>query len=496
MAKSELVLSTRLLWKSWAIVFSIKLLFCFAFSQLIFLQKPERKIGNISYASGDYYSYIGAMENYFQQGKYYFVNQVGDTIKAGRSPHFTLPYLLARHFTSRTGATDFLSIVNIVLGTFAILCMAIMASVLRANSRRIFYVTIALGMISTYVSNWDFITLPDSPGASLMMIGLYYFWKAYSSNEKIVKNIFLASFFFSWAIMLRPFLVVIILAPALIFLFRKKNIYPILGKVVLAAVIPFLLFILPWVVRNYQVFGKFVPFQQDVYAGYGYQPAELQTRKLMTAMGEDGGSFWDPTAMASYFSPDRYTTSVYQYPGYVKEDTLLMQTIEEIRKDYFHIVSTHLKTEGDILVRKVDSLRSAYIQKYKWRFYLTNPLKRTVKFWGHSGSYYISVEKGPRLPILGFKIIQSALYYLVLILGAIGLLRLGRKNEIGYILLLPLVFITIMSPLLFGFMEPRYALSFYYPAMIGLVLLLDPVLEFLRRKKNKAPLVPQHAKSY
>lgn len=478
-------ISSKMIVGSWLVIFLVKLLFAYGYCQLIFSQKPERKIGIISYASGDYKSYIGAMENYIQKGDYYFINQLGDTTWAGRPPHYTVPYWLARQVTGRKNAADFLTIANVSLDSFAILCVALMAASLGRNPRRTFFIALLLGIISAFVSNWAFITLPDSPGAALFMIGLFYYWKAYSLEEKMKKHVFLSSFFFSWAIMLRPFLVVMVIALALIFFIRKNLGFKTYGKLFVLSILPLALFILPWIARNYRASGKIIPFQENVYAGYGYKPAELEMRKLATALGEDGGSFWDTKAMASYFSPERYQTSLYQYPGYIKKDTLLVQQLESIRNEYIRVLPTIKKQEGNSLIGEISSLRSAYIKKHPLRFYLLNPIRRSIKFWGHNGSYYISVEKGNRVILYGDKIIQSVLYYLVLILGTVGLWKLGRRNEMGYIMLMPLILLTLMFPLLFGFMEPRYALSFYYPGLVGLVLLADAVQEyFLNRKKS------------
>src|SRR5689334_13289172 len=106
----------KITWKtaliSWILVFALKMLFAYGYCQLIFSQKPERKIGVISYASGDYGSYIGAMENYYQKKGYFFINQLGDTVRMGRQPYFAFPYWLARHFTDSKKASDFLTLVN------------------------------------------------------------------------------------------------------------------------------------------------------------------------------------------------------------------------------------------------------------------------------------------------------------------------------------------------------------------------------------------------
>ena len=97
----ESFLTKRKVIINWVILFLIKLFLIYGYCQLAFNQEPYRRIGNLSFASGDDYSYIGAMETYIQEGKYYFVNQLGDTIRAGRSPHYTIPYWIARQATGR-----------------------------------------------------------------------------------------------------------------------------------------------------------------------------------------------------------------------------------------------------------------------------------------------------------------------------------------------------------------------------------------------------------
>ncbi len=466
-------LPTKFLFKIWILCFFIKLLFAFGYSHLIFLQKPERKVGFISYASGDQYSYLGAMENYITTGNYYFINQLGDTIKAGRSPHFAIPYFFARKILSKNLATDFLTIVNVALDSFAILIVALMAFTMGSNSKKSFYIAIALGLISTYVSNWSFITLPDCGGAALLMIGYYFYWKAYSNIGKLSLNVLLASLFFTWSIMYRPYLIIIIVCLAAIFLFSRKIEFRALVKLAAISITPLILFIVPWSIRNYNVLGKIIPFQENVYAGYGYLPTEIATRRLMNSMGEDGGTFWDPTAMASFFSKDKYLTSSYKYPNYLVRDTALLQQIDNLRIDYINSFGHRTPQQEDAMLSRTANLRRQYVSNYPGRYYFLNPFRRTMLFWGHSGSYYISIEKGNKVLLLGDKIVQSILYYLVLIFGTTGLIVLGRRKKIGWLLLLPLIILTLMLPMILGFMEPRYAISFYYPGLLGFVYLLD-----------------------
>lgn len=451
----------------------------FIYCQMTFKNYPEIKLGNLSYSSGDHYSYMGAMENYIKTGSYYFVNYHGDTVRAGRAPHFAIPYWLSRQFFSPGTSADISSILNIVLDVFAIMCLAMMAFSLRNQRRSVYFLAIVLGALSTYISNWSFNTVPDSPAASLLMIGIYFFWKA-SNDKSTTKYLFISSLFFSWAIVLRPYLLVVVAFFGLWFLVHiiKKKEFSNIPKYVFASLLPLLIFVLPWTIRNYRLLGKPIPFQQDIYAGYAYYPSELEIRKLATSMGDDGSTFWDPKAMASYFYPPTAATSQFSYPGYLKKDTSFIETLEQTRNEYISGYSKRTTEEEGQLTKKIDEIDHEYKKTHQIRFYIFNPIRRIIKFWGHSGSYYLpKTNRGGaiKLIVLGNKVLQSALYYFTLIFGTAYLLINIRRTPFAIILLAPVIILTILLPLIFGFMEPRYAMSFYYPCLIGLTLLIASV---------------------
>lgn len=463
----------RILW-SWLAVLLFKLVLVYLFAQMSIAREPTRAIGTISFASGDDYSYTGAVDNYIEYGEYFFVNQLHDTVRMGRSPHYAAPYWLARQVTSRENAGDFVTVLNVLLDSSAIICFAIMLYVYCSRRKAVWTAALVLGGISSYVSNWTYITTPDSPAAALLMIGFFFAWRAFREDDlkRVTWYLFFSSIFFSWSIVLRPYLSVIVVVMAVIFLWNKRTVYKILPRLALVCSIPFLLVISPWVIRNYIHFGKITFFQQDMYAGYGYRPAELQIRRMINSMGDDGGTFWDPKAMASYFSPAVYKTSQFSYPAYLKNDTLLYNRIESLRNIYLDSYRARSKVKEEDTKAEAISIRDYYIRNYKLRFFLINPLKRTATFWGHSGSYYIPYTKDSTLFLKAFKVLQSILYYGVLLFGTLGLFLLSRKDKFAWILLLPLFVLTLFFPVVFAFMEPRYAMGFYYPGLIGLIYLL------------------------
>ncbi len=468
-------ISASEIYKSWVMIFILKLIFAFVFCQFFFRNIPERQLGSLSYASGDHHSYMGAMENYISTGQYFFMNERGDTIKAGRLPHFAIPYWLFRQAFSPALSADLSTVMNIALDVSAIVCMSLLVFSLLSASRKTYYLALFLGIISNYVSNWAFNTVPDGPAASLMMIGIFYLWKAFKDSVRTGRQVFLASLFFTWAIVLRPYLIALVAVMALLFLLHliKKQSLRVLLKCAVIAVLPLLFFVTPWVIRNYYLSGKIIPFQQDMYAGYGYYPSELSLRKLITLLGEDGSTYWSPSAMGAYFYPVTSKTSTFRYPEYLKNDAELFQKIENIRLEYIAGFSKRSEAEEESLANKIGQIEKRYKVKYAFRYYFFNHIRRIFDFWMHSGSSYLpAVKTGGLTKVIMFanKLLQSALYFLVLFLGTWTLWKKRKADPIVRVLLAPIIILTILLPVIFRVPEARYALSFYYPCLIGLSL--------------------------
>ena len=203
-------LSPKLIGVVWGIVFLFKLLMAFYYHKITVETHPEIRLGSISLASGDNESYLGSMDNYIKTGNYFFINPKGDTVRAGRSPYYALPYLAARQFLSVGKSADMLTLINISLDATAIICISLLAMSFLNIGKFIFLFTSFLGAISLYVSSWNIITVPDSPAASLLMIGLYFLFKLYRNKRFSYGWIILSTVCFTWAVMLRPFLALVV----------------------------------------------------------------------------------------------------------------------------------------------------------------------------------------------------------------------------------------------------------------------------------------------
>jgi hypothetical protein len=96
--------------------------------------------------------------------------------------------------------------------------------------------------------------------------------------------------------------------------------------------LPLLLLMAPWVIRNWNRLGRIIPFQQDMYAGYGVKQSEIFNIRILALLGEDGSVSWEKKSAASFFSIVTYKTSVWQLPDEIKKDTSLLKTLLNYRR--------------------------------------------------------------------------------------------------------------------------------------------------------------------
>ena len=245
--------------------------------------------------------------------------------------------------------------------------------------------------------------------------------------------------------------------------------------------IALLLLLGPWIVRNYSRSDKLILFQQDKYAGYEIGKELELTRKLLGAIGEDASTMWDKTTAAGFFSPAMYKNSIWQIPRRIISDSVLIKNFMAVRD--LCIDSVDDKTQSAAFNLHYHAFIDRYKATNKLNYYAIKYLSRIKKFLGHSGSYYYSynAEDGCNNRIdYFFKIIQSLFYYICLIPGVIGLIWLSRVRKYGLFFLLPTISLIIVFPIIFGLIEWRYFMPFYFFHQIGVFYLLYRLLHFIK----------------
>lgn len=443
-------------------IFIIKLAEVEYLSSIEYAQHPGISSGRWANKTGDSFSYIGAMENYITTGSYFFINDKGDTVKAGRAPHYAIPYFIFRQFASPALSSDLVVVMQIAVETIAIICLALLAFY-TTGKMWVYYLSLGLSAISLYATNWAYNTYTDSLGVSLLMIAAYFYFKYLSgiNGSSFLKF----SILLALVVCLRPFWALLYLIVGYVELIKKDFNYQNLATKFLHLSIPIFILLTPWVTRNLVVMDKFILFQQDVYAGYGFDENELAIRNVLISIGENGGTWWDKKSAASYFSNKAVATSVYAYPTYISHDVITLSKLEMLR------ALTLADVKNGSIQRESKKFIQYYKQQFPVRYYLVNRLTLISNFLFHNGSFRLPADVSIPSQYL-LKLMQSLLYYCTLIFGTIGLIKLINKDSRYFIFLLPSIYLVLLFPVFFGLTEWRYFLPFYPFQQLGLVFLL------------------------
>lgn len=461
-------MSRKLLILSLLAVFLFKLGYAYIYSNAITCKYPQLERGSFTVFSGDSFSYIDPIENYINKGEYYFINFQEEKTYAGRVPHYAIPYYLLRLIFDQPVALDIFILFQILFESFAAVLLANLVFKL-TRSKHFFWFSLAFSAISYYYLHFSLIPISDSLACSAVFIASYYFYKFYESGYTRNKLWYLSSFFLVYAMILRPFVIFLALAIGLIMLIRFRRDLVFLLKKAMVPVGFAALMLLPWIIRNYARFERFIPLQQDQYAGYGINPQAVKLRSVLNKMGQDGNSIWDNKTAASYFIGDTIN-SKWSYPGYLKNDSQLISVLEFMRQAYFSNPEQKMMHK-DFFQAYKKALR-LYRTNYPLRYHIINPAKRLKRFAIHSGAYYFSYS-GSKECDLAFmryiKLLQTIFYYSVLVFGTLGLGLLVMKNSIHWIFFATTLSLIIFFPVIMGWTEIRYFLPFFNFNQLGLL---------------------------
>ena len=177
----------------------------------------------------------------------------------------------------------------------------------------------------------------ESFGTSFLCLFVYHYYNFLAYN-RTPKPLIISGFFLTMAVLFKPYLSLLFILIGLEFIkyeyknfghFFLKNI----SKNILLVSFPLLILDAPWVVRNYIVFNRFIPFQQDASAGYNYSPAYLAEVDFITSIGESY-VFWDKRSAGCYFESHRNFPCEYEFPKRIFDKSLTMQQIQDARNTY------------------------------------------------------------------------------------------------------------------------------------------------------------------
>jgi hypothetical protein len=318
------------------------------------------------------------------------------------------------------------------------------------------------------------------------LLSFYFFFNFFESKK--YKHIIISGIFFAIVVLLKPYFGVyyLIFGVSLLVFFKSEPLSIVIKKTVINSVFlitPFAILVSPWVLRNYETFGK-IKFFND----YGFDDLTYSYRNFLRFRGESF-IYWDHGSAGCFFEktdePCNFTIQDY----FISENSSYAETVA-LRNKYVNFrqkINTS-KKEEIALINEFDSLTENYKHDKPENYYFYSHLRIIKSFLFNSGSYYLPLTYSKSNVLLKtIKLSQSAFYYLCLIFGFLGILFLAFKRPLNLYFLVTPIFLIIFFPVLYGATEWRYFFHFYVFGALGATHLLDLLIikiKSINRKYN------------
>jgi len=466
------------------LVFIIKLGTVYYLQQLTVCNNPDLKAGEISIIGGDTFAYIGAIENYIKTGEYFFYNQHPTQkakIYAGRMPYYGIPYYIFRLFFDKSTSSDLLVLSQILLESLSIIALAVL--IFQITQKKILFVVSLFAMLmSLNITSWSCYLLPESYSVSFLIFFIHSYY-LYLKN-RLNKYLYLSGLFLSLVCLFKPYFVLLFLLLGIEFILYNKTYKTIFQKSILVG-LPLVIMLSPWIIRNYVIYKKIIPFQENTIGGYWLSQSHQAMNNFLKSWGGNT-IFWETKSPSYYFLNEDKHTQEYQFPPYVFTHAYSLKELLVLKKRMIKLNQNYTEKEDISIAQEFDKLSSNYKKEKPLNYYIVSPLKRMKDFIFHSGSYYLPINQGfqcyePYQIII--KIIQSFLYYGALILGFIGLVWVVKKDYKNYILVAIPIYLLILFSFFIKLAEWRFWIPSYPILIIGVMYFVDKLINY-KIKKN------------
>lgn len=413
---------------------------------------------HVAYLSGDAHSYYEPIESLIQTGTYKSDSYDAGHSYYGRTPHYGLFYGFFRLFFDQNTALDAVILFQLlirVLACIAFYRLVLLITKIRTVAAIAFGVFICMAPASLHAYR----LMTESLSMSFFILSLSWMmqWK-YTGK---IKYLWLSGIFAGYMICMRPFLLPAMGILIFLNLFGKEFTTDLKRKVKLGVIyfIPLVVFIAPWVIRNYTISGKIIVFQENVNAGYDYTAADLSLRDLLTATGENFMS-WDYDAAGCWFDPLLSAYYKYDFP-----QSMLCESISKeqlvVSRDFYR---DGMLNRDTVSMLKADSMfremRAGYISEKPFGYYVISPLRIMKRAFIHNGVELLKREEWYELL---YKTLQAALFIAVCI-GFVICVFIKDYRLNGYFWTIP-VLLAIVLCIGFRFSERRY-FQYCYPVFI------------------------------
>jgi len=466
------IISAKIIFVLFGLAFLVKFLTAIYVRYLIGCTPVGYHLDELVIAGGDYFSYNGAMENYIQSGEYFFFNGK-ENVYAGRLPHYSLIYWLLRQVFSIAYANFILMVLQIAAECLAFILLAKLAGQI-TKRKYSFYLVYFLYLISFLTSYYNNQVLPDSLSVSMLIFFLYFFYQYLFAST--FGNLLLGGLFLGLLVVLKPYFSLLYVGVGTYFLWQNKQVPAIKGialllqKTVIVSV-PLLLLVTPWVMRNYQIYHQFIPFQISTVAGYNYTKADLACRRFLQAIGEDFIE-WEKTSAGNYFNKHCIAPCSYTLPAYTYTSNYDSTIVEQVRSRYLQLQHYYSEVQDKQVAAAFDNLTRSFRAEKPFYFYIISPIMLIRKFLFTPAGYFPKFNC-PGIHVRLTYFMQSVLYWSTLILGFWGLILLAGKDKRHLIFITIPVYLIFFFPIFFRGVELRYFMHSYPVLLLGFVFFIE-----------------------
>ncbi len=475
----ELSEQKKFRYKWLSIAFAIKgALFAF-FAYNFYHYWPKEMITNVIFnASGDTSGYYAPLESLVQGKGYYSM---------GRMPGLLPIYVPLRLLFSVEWTQAIIIILQFLTGVISVYALS-KTALLIFKKERIFYITFFLYAFSSFVSIWDHVGYSDSFAISFLIFSFYFLIKYKETLNW--KHLFFSGFFIAWSVFFRPIHGLAVPLAFLFFLFDIRNIIQTIKRGIIYSLV-LIITLSMWTYKNYRDFNKIVVLQGSMIECFPRMITQelLSIRELITVWGGDTQP-WSKGSDAEWLltkKTDEDKTEPESKNIYTSAYNI--DSLRILKKKYFASINdTISEAERNALKKYVNTKSLIYLESYKkehfFRYLLVNRLIITKRLLVPP-----RLDDLPFPPLAKMSIIHKVAkggYFLLLIfvniVGVIGCFLALRKRK--FLAIIPLAFIFTLT-FIFGYVEQRYLLPAYCFLVIFVAYVIDSLIEYYNRRKNK-----------
>ncbi len=471
-----------------ATTFAAKLALGSYFSHLTTCEVPEMRLGYIAVYDGDTFSYLGAMDNLLQQGKYFFWNGARD-VYAGRMPYYGAPYFLLRLFLDKSAAYDVIVVFQIFFDALATVVFARLCFSLTPR-KSVFWLgfLIYFGSFNAFI--WSVILNTESLSISFPVFFLYFLHLFWTKGKW--SNAFAAAVFLALMTVLKPYLVLLYPAFFLGVLLKDGKIENL--SAVKSAVrrlfilsLPLLILLTPWIVRNAIVLNRFIPAQENIYAGYNYSKAFLALDAFAGAWGGALGA-WDVSDAGCYFTENPPSGCRFVMPQYALTDEYNAGDIERIRQNYLKLQTDYSPELEQNVVAELKNFTEIYKREKPLMYHVGSKFIIVKKMFWHTNNAIVPIQPNFKCYAsyqIIFKVIQFIIYVFALSFGIFGVIKLAYEGKISLsMLIFPVTIIVLLAEL--RTTQARYIGQIYVIFLIGIPATFVTSISMLKIWLNKS----------